>query len=559
MISLCPAWSLSEMPTHQVNLDALINREPFIFEPGDESAVQAPAFKLSELKRGEGFDILFRKPDFQRVTHNWTPHVIAEFVRSFLDGEVIPAIIVWQSKKTNKVYIIDGSHRVSALMAWVNNDYGDGTISEAFFSDILKAQHDMADQTKTLIKEVVGGTYEEFDKYRKGQLQAPNTNVQRRALTITSRPIDIQPVIGDAKAAENSFIRINGNQAAIDHTELNMIKARYKPNAIATRAIVSAGGGYKYWGEFPQGTKDKIEKLAQECYRILFGQVVELNIDSSDVPRGGQPYSQEAFTMVLDLVNMFNEITPAMWQTKGGRARKKASASTQEIPDDRDGIETMRCLESVKTKASLASNRELAKSLALDPAVYCYGNTGSFHTGAFLASRKFVVELYEQNKFKQFTKVRKRFEEFLVNHNSFINQLSHIKGSRTRSVEAISDMFLILLEQLQQRVYRDDLIIEAMRKKKSLSKLVDEPPEFDEPTRKRFSKAVERAKVVQRTLQHRDLCPECKARVAPTLRSKEHIDPQEQGGMGTLANLDFLHPFCNQLRAEKQQKHKKRV
>src|SRR5208282_3160197 len=114
------------MPTHQVNLDALINREPFVFEPGDESAVQAPAFKLSELKRGEGFDILFRKPDFQRVTHNWTPRVIAEFVRSYLDGEVIPAIIVWQSKKTNKVYIIDGSHRVSALMAWVNNDYGDG-------------------------------------------------------------------------------------------------------------------------------------------------------------------------------------------------------------------------------------------------------------------------------------------------------------------------------------------------------------------------------------------------------------------------------------------------
>jgi hypothetical protein len=544
------------MPTHQVNLDALINREPFVFEPGDESALQAPAFKLSELKRGEGFDILFRKPDFQRVTHNWTSNVIAEFVRSFLDGEVIPAIIVWQSKKTNKVYIIDGSHRVSALMAWVNDDYGDGKISEAFFSDILNAQQSMAVQTRNLIKEVVGGTYDDFDKYRKGQLQAPNDDANRRALAITSRPIDIQPVIGDAKAAENSFIRINGNQAAIDHTELNMIKARYKPNAIATRAIVSAGGGYKYWGEFPQGTKDKIEKLAKECYSILFGQVIELNIDSSDVPRGGQPYSQEAFAMVLDLVNMFNNITPAMWQTKGGRTSKKAGTS-QQIADDKDGIETMRCLESVKTKASLASSRKLAKSLALDPAVYCYGNTGSFHTGAFLASRKFVVELYEQNMFKQFTKVRKRFEEFLVKHNSFINQLSHIKGSRTRSVEAILEMFNTLLEQLQQRVHSDALIINAMHNKKSLSKLVDEPPEFDEPTRKRFSKSVERAKVVQRTLQHRDRCPECKARLAPTLRSKEHIDPQEQGGKGSLDNLDFLHPFCNQLRAEKQQKRKK--
>src|SRR5208282_1823830 len=500
------------MPTHQVNLDALINREPFVFEPGDESAVQAPAFKLSELKRGEGFDILFRKPDFQRVTHNWTPRVIAEFVRSYLDGEVIPAIIVWQSKKTNKVYIIDGSHRVSALMAWVNNDYGDGEISDKFFSDILKAQQIMADQTRQLMKGIVGGTYDEFDKYRKGQLPAPNDDAKRRALAITSRPIAIQSVIGDAKAAENSFIRINGNQAAIDHTELNMIKARYKPNAIATRAIVSAGGGYKYWGEFSQGTKDKIEKLAKECYGILFGQVVDIDIDSSDVPKGGQPYSQEAFTMVLDLVNMYNNITPAMWQTKGGRTKTKAGISVQRLEDDKDGTETIRCLESVKTKASLASSRQLAKSLALDPAVYCYGNTGSFHTGAFLASRKFVVELYEQNRFKQFTKTRKYFEDFLVRHNSFINQLTHLRGSRTRSVEAILEMFRTLLEQLQNKVRKDDLIIKAMRSKKGLNKLADEEPDFEEPLRKRFSKAVERAKVVQRTLNNREYCPECKAR-----------------------------------------------
>jgi hypothetical protein len=543
------------MPTHQVNLDALINREPFVFEPGDESAIQPPSFKLSELKRGEGFDILFRKPDFQRVTHNWTPNVIAEFVRSFLDSEVIPAIIVWQSKKTNKVYIIDGSHRVSALMAWVNDDYGEGKISDTFFSDISKAQQAMASQTRNKITEVVGGTYEEFDKYRKGQKAAPTPDASRRALAITSRPIAIQPVIGDAKAAENSFIRINGNQAAIDRTELNMIKARYKPNAIATRAIVSAGGGYKYWGEFPQGTRDKIEHLAKECYDILFGQVVDLDIESSDVPRGGQPYSHDAFAMVLDLVNMFNNITPAMWQTKGGKSIKRASTSVQPLEDDKDGAATINCLEAVKTKASLASNRALSKSVALDPAVYCYGNTGSFHTGAFLASRKFVVELDDQNKFKHFTKVRKRFEEFIVRHKSFINQLSHIKGSRTRSVEAILEMFRTLLAQLQIGVNKDEAIIEAMKSKNSLKKLIDEEPEFDEPLRPKHSKAVERAKVVQEILNNRSRCTGCKARYPPSARGKDHIVPRDKGGMGTLNNLDFMHPFCNQLKQSKP-KHK---
>lgn len=33
------------------------------------------------------------------------------------------------------IFVIDGSHRVSSLVAWVNDDYGDGEISKTFFKD----------------------------------------------------------------------------------------------------------------------------------------------------------------------------------------------------------------------------------------------------------------------------------------------------------------------------------------------------------------------------------------------------------------------------------------
>src|SRR5436305_1773529 len=123
------------MPTHLVNLDALIQREDF--ESSGEAAGSygtQPTFKIAELKQNNHYFSVLRKPDFQRDTNNWTPEMIVDFVQSFLDNELIPSIILWISKESNKVFIIDGAHRVSALIAWVNDDYGDGAISRKAFN-----------------------------------------------------------------------------------------------------------------------------------------------------------------------------------------------------------------------------------------------------------------------------------------------------------------------------------------------------------------------------------------------------------------------------------------
>jgi hypothetical protein len=50
--------------------------------------------------------------------------------------------------------------------------------------------------------------------------------------------------MGDAKAAEQSFVRINSTAVAIDATEKVLIGSRRKPNGIAARGIVHAGTGY---------------------------------------------------------------------------------------------------------------------------------------------------------------------------------------------------------------------------------------------------------------------------------------------------------------------------
>ena len=53
-----------------------------------------------------------------------------EFIKTFIEGDLIPAIILWRSP--GGTFIIDGAHRLSALIAWVDNDFGDGTVSTEF-------------------------------------------------------------------------------------------------------------------------------------------------------------------------------------------------------------------------------------------------------------------------------------------------------------------------------------------------------------------------------------------------------------------------------------------
>jgi len=49
---------------------------------------------------------------------------------------------------------MDGAHRLSALIAWVNDDYGYGTISQKFYGvdKIPQSQIDAHDATKELIE-----------------------------------------------------------------------------------------------------------------------------------------------------------------------------------------------------------------------------------------------------------------------------------------------------------------------------------------------------------------------------------------------------------------------
>src|SRR5689334_4662616 len=112
------------MPTHLVNLDALFKREDF--DAKSDPLQHQPSqlgltLKISELESTSLTYLTLRKPDFQRETASWEPQKVADLIRCFLDGDLIPSIILWRSQDTGNIFVIDGAHRLGALIAWVHD------------------------------------------------------------------------------------------------------------------------------------------------------------------------------------------------------------------------------------------------------------------------------------------------------------------------------------------------------------------------------------------------------------------------------------------------------
>jgi hypothetical protein len=98
----------------QVNLDALVPREDFeVVETTPSSLIER--VQIRDLESKALFYKVVRKPDFQRETSEWGPEKIVAFIESFLDGDLIPALILWNS--ACQIFLIDGAHRLSAIIA----------------------------------------------------------------------------------------------------------------------------------------------------------------------------------------------------------------------------------------------------------------------------------------------------------------------------------------------------------------------------------------------------------------------------------------------------------
>lgn len=513
----------------RVTLDAMIRREDFAIE-GEEKPVAVNLFSdfpIRHLEKDAPILKLLRKPDFQRETNQWSPEQLATFIASFLDQEVIPSLILWKS--TSFVFVIDGGHRLSALRAWMEDDYGDRAISQEFYSgEISDAQKRMANHTRKVIEKKIG----RFTTL-KGLVGQTSQDVQtRRANALFTRTIPVQWIQGSADVAETSFFKINSQGTPLDETEEMLIKNRRKPIAIAARAILRAGTGHKYWSRFATETVLEIEGRAAEFYQLLFQPEVKEPLKTLDIPLGGSISPIYALALLVN----FLEISGS---------REELAKTIDGYADDNKGQATIDILGKSLDVVNRFTGNSPA-SLGLHPAVYFYNEKGKHSQFLFLGMTLLLTEKLRNNDssfFKKFTKARAKIENFLIENKALIGLMLQNMGRKQRTPK-MRDLLEFLVDTVNSGAA---LAPEAMIKHLGYTgrvfdlKSTQIGPSFSDGTKSEI--------FVVKALDAALPCPECGGKLDPSKSvSYDHVVPKSKGGDGSLDNVNMVHPYCNSIK-----------
>jgi hypothetical protein len=527
-------WRDEEM-ADVVNLDALIPREDFNSEEGVAAGQKGKTdASKTDLTPGENFYSTLRKPDFQRETAAWSPEAICSFLESFIDGDLIPAVICWQSA-SRLSFVIDGAHRLSAVIAYLLDDYGAGDASiKSYDNKIPLDQRKVHDKTRALVNSRIG-SYKDMMAESKNPGSNPRLTGRSRALGNSKIPL-LWVQGNDSTRAERAFLTINQSAVEIDPTEMAILNARSKPNAISSRVIVRSGTGHKYWKDFSSAGQAEVETLGKYIYTALYSPPLDPPIKTSDLPVAGFGYGTQTLPLIFDFVNIANDL-PVVDSSK--ISKKKINLIPQEPPDE---AKTLECLSNAKKLTNRITGAH-ESSLGLHPAVYFYAVNGRHQPTAVLAIASLLMDLEKEKLFNEFTRVRKSFEDFLVEHKMYVNQMTVKHGSMTKGYRQLKDYYKFVLDGFIAN--KTDAEIEMLlHDHEKYQSLVKEKPILTKKP-KNFSSAVKQLTVITEVLDAAPVCDLCLARKDLKATHVDHIKNRSRGGLGTADNARLLHPYCD--------------
>ena len=513
----------------KVNLDALIVRGDFevLDTPREYPAVQT--LQIRDLEPSALFYQFLRKPDFQRETSDWSAERISDFVQSFLNGDLIPGIILWNSG--SRIFVIDGAHRLSALIAWVQNDYGDGRVSRAFYEQrIPSEQISAADATRRLVEKTVGSYLSH--QYSVGNPINPDRELLAGAMRLATRALQVQWVVGEAKKAEASFFKINQQAVVIDPTELKLLKARRMPNGMASRAIIHSGTGHKYWS-FDDSKRQQIQDIAKETYNLLFTPPLKTPIKTLDLPIAGRDYSTQTLQLIFELVNLINDVKSDI-----------SSLEEEEISEaeDKDGSETIQFLKNTR-KLVYRLTGDHPSSLGLHPAIYFYAANGRHQPTAFLAVVGLIKDFESRKYYPTFTKLRRQFEEFVLEHKEFANQVATVRGSGTKGMKPLQSIYQAILDGFDQGKSSDEIEAALLQDQRFPYLKLDESKSLS--ARRDFDSNTKSAAFLRDAIKSALRCSICQGFIHANSISFDHKERKEDGGLGSVDNAQLAHPYCN--------------
>jgi len=300
---------------------------------------------------------------------------------------------------------------------------------------------------------------------------------------------------------------------------------------MAARAIHRSGTGHKYWSEFTPERQDEIEQIAKEINDLFFTPPLKQPIKTLDLPVAGKLVSSLTLPLILNFINISN-----------GLNKKEIST----IPDDTTGETTLEYLNACK-RIALRINSTDSGSLGLHPAVYLYSKDGNHKIASFYAIVELILD-FESNKqlIKDFIKVRKDFEEILLEYDYLVAQIvRHYRGA-IGSYPYLKEFYLHIIQGLTDKKTKDQIISELLKLPTfSYLTLQNVEDKGDLELSKDFTDNVKSEAFLTEALSKSMRCKICGGYIHRNAISFDHIIRKADGGQGTLDNAQITHPYCN--------------
>lgn len=564
---------------NRVHLDHLIFRQSLRYSPVKKSdssytntSSQRPdhSIRFDDIRQKDGWFEKLVKPDFQRATCAWRPEDCVNFLSSVIRRRIIPSIILWRNDETGLVYVLDGAHRLSALRAWMLDDWGDK--AEDFYKKTENYEELIltATITRALVKERIGpfNEFAEAEKeWRKISFDggAPKQVMSEKRfemahfysdITSSTRTLHAQWEGGDYEAAEESFLAINRQGAPLDDLESTLIEFRKGSFARVIMSIANCGASGHYWPEpnsadsLNQDLIEKVNSFNSRCgslHDIFFVPPFDSKILDINVPFMVAPGHFRKHQHLIELLPLLVEKVAINKENLDEILKRDHQSDASEIIRNAELI-----ISNLEEKAAHLGNRNhSSQSLSLVPLIYWYNKQGSYVRALFYGLCQWLFSgAAEEIKTRKIilSSVRGELESTLINFKDEFSEIQHRGGAGLKSTTKIAETINNLIETLSnERKTHPDLLetkikeIFGFRTKNGLKK----------NSGRAFTTKSKAEINIREMLLSSVKCQICGGIVDLKQGVQyDHIDQWTSGKNSSPENGRPTHPFCNLFREQ---------
>lgn len=560
-----------------VFLDHLIQRDGLLYERSESKAGEPGEYRRTLLIRdleNSTQRALLRKPDFQRATYAWSPKECVDLLQAVLTEQVVPSVILWLDSEGSQ-YVLDGSHRISVLLAWISDDWGDSQAVRKLGDEALETVAKVsADEVRALMSERRIGSFEEhrqaIKEYERlvAEGKSPPDHLSDDTLRMANgyrrwqsveAGFPILWVRGDYQKAEESFLAINKSGQRLSEWETALVENRTGAFARIVMSIAYPDRAHHCWptegvsnSEMPlrDSIIGKIDGIRQRLFEFPYtqpvgGHNVPLLGNPASLPDSGPTYVAEILTVVEGRRGLPSDTKQLLTGGTSARTASELIRSAETLCND-----ALQAIDNIYGPSP--------RSLSVMPLLYFYNADGMcirsllygflhwmiYGTDTDIANRKFV-----------FTKHRRLFERVIQREKkAIVTRFSRRIGSGgevTLHLGKYFDGLLRLLIRHGDNVESEDFdeahnkVIEdcsAKRGRESIeSKTAVQPPKA-----RMFKGSAKRAVYIETILKSLPACEICGGLIYPGRNTQiDHKERFRDGGITTPDNGRVVHPFCN--------------